>query len=141
MEKRRLTKILSKTDADIVKMLADDIKNQYGITVVKEPEKALAMIKMRDPVKESQFYIGEVIICEAIVDLDGSKGMAVTMGDNFEKTLNMAVIDAACNKGCFVKYDLLETLEAQQIEKEQKENAMFRQTMVNFTSMDSEVGE
>lgn len=141
MNKRRLSKILAKASPQQVQELAGEIKTQHEITVVKAPEKSLAMIKMRDPVKESLFYLGEVIVSEAIVDLDGAKGTAVLMGDDYEKALDMAVIDAACNKGVFVRFDVLEQLEAEQNRRTEQENALFLKTMVNFTSMDSEAAQ
>lgn len=118
--------------------MAEKIRKQYEVTVIKAPEKSLTMIKMRDPVKETLFFLGEVIVCEAIVCLDGIKGMAVIMGDDFEKVLDMAIIDAACNKGVFTDEGLLVELEKAQQTRVEKENAMFMQTMVNFTTMTPE---
>ncbi len=138
MNKRILSEILARADAQEVKNLADEIKESYSPVIVKAPEKSLAMIRLREPVKESLFYLGETVICEAIVDLDGSKGMAVLMGDEFDKVLDMAVIDAACNKGVFCRYDVLEDMQRRQKLRIEKENAVFMQTMVNFQSMDSE---
>ena len=139
MKKRRISKILARAGKEEVKKLADEIKENYSPVIVKAPEKSLTMIRMREPVQDSLFYLGEVIVSEAIVDLDGAKGVAVIMGDDFEKVLDMAVIDAACNKGVFQRYDFLEQLEKEQMHRLEKENAMFIQTMVNFHSLDSEV--
>lgn len=139
MEKRRLFKIMSKADRDAVIKMADKIREKHELVVIKEPEKALAMIKMREPVKESLFYLGEVIVTEATVSVDGVSGTAVAMGDDFEKTLSMAVVDAAYNQGCFEDESVLLALEEEQIIREEKENGMFMKTMVNFHSMDSEV--
>lgn len=139
MEKRRISKILARAGKDQVKRLADEIKKDYSPVIVKAPEKSLTMIRMREPVQESLFYLGEVIVSEAIVDLVGAKGVAVLMGDDFDKVLDMAVIDAACNKGVFQRYDILEQLEKEQTLRLEKENALFMQTMVNFHSMDPEV--
>lgn len=139
MEKRRISKILARAGKDQVKRLADEIKKDYSPVIVKAPEKSLTMIRMREPVRESLFYLGEVIVSEAIVDLVGAKGVAVLMGDDFDKVLDMAVIDAACNKGVFQRYDILEQLEKEQTLRLEKENALFMQTMVNFHSMDPEV--
>ena len=125
MEKRRLSKILAKADAAQVRQMAEKIRKQYEVTVIKAPEKSLTMIKMRDPVKETLFFLGEVIVCEAIVCLDGIKGMAVIMGDDFEKVLDMAIIDASCNKGVFTDEGLLVELEKAQQTRVEKENAMF----------------
>ncbi|MDO5416070.1 MAG: phosphonate C-P lyase system protein PhnG [Lachnospiraceae bacterium] len=139
MKKQRLSKILARCTRETVHTLADEIRAEHDIVIVKAPEKSLAMIKMREPVKETLFYLGEVIICEAIVSLDGVKGMAALMGDDFDKVLDMAVIDAACSRGVFREEAFLTELEKAQEERRQKENAMFMNTMVNFKSMDSEV--
>lgn len=141
MEKKRLFRIMAKADGETLSALAEKLKETYPLVIIKEPQKSLAMIKMREPVQASLFYLGEVIVTEAAVELAGTKGIAVTMGDDFEKTLNMAVIDAACNKGVFADETALLELEKAQTEREQKENAMHLKTMVNFTSMDQEVQE
>jgi len=138
VDKKRLSKILAKADRQTVAALSADIQKQHRPVIVKEPGKTLTMIKMREPVKQSLFYIGEVIVCEAAVELDGVKGVAVLMGDDTEKTLNMAIIDAAVNKGVFAETDTLLTLEREQNELVMRENAMHLKTMVNFESMDVE---
>lgn len=138
MNKKRLFKILARAESGEVSCLAKTIRGKYNITMIKKPEKTLAMIKMREPVKESLFYLGEVIICEATVMIDGVKGTAVTMGDDYNKVTDMAVIDAACNMGVFEDYAILEQMEKRQILAEQRENAMFMKTKVNFHSMDTE---
>ncbi|WP_010248836.1 phosphonate C-P lyase system protein PhnG [Acetivibrio cellulolyticus] len=139
MTKQRLFKIMANAKSKIIAKMADKIKENYNITIIKEPTKTLTMIKMREPVKQSLFYIGEVIVTECIIELYGTKGFAVCMGDDFDKTLNMAIIDAAYNKGVFTDENLLLELECEQLLRLQKENAMHLKTMVSFKSMDSEV--
>ena len=136
MEKKRLTKILAKADRYIVAELSAEIQKMYRPVIVKEPGKTLTMIKMREPVRQSLFYIGEVIVCEATVEIDDIQGVAVLMGDDIEKTLDMAIIDAAINKGIFTGMDKLLELEKEQNDLVMRENAMHLKTMVNFESMD-----
>lgn len=139
MEKRRLFRILAKAEEKVVEQYANEIKNGHEVVIIKKPEKSLAMIKMREPVKESLFYLGEVMITEAVVELEGKKGIAVMMGDAYERVLAMAVIDAAINADVFPHMEELLVLEKEQREQEEKENAMFMKTKVDFHSMDSEV--
>lgn len=139
MEKKRLSKILARADREIVAGLSADIQKKHSVTVIKEPGKTLAMIKMREPVRRSLFYLGEVIVCEAVVELNGVKGMTVTMGDDTDKTLDMAIVDAAVNGGIFTGIETLLALEKRQQEKIMRENALHMKTMVNFESMDGEV--
>lgn len=141
IEKKRLFRILSKAEDCQVQEMADAIMKKHSITIIKEPAKTLAMIKMREPVKKSLFYMGEVIVCEAVVMVDEVRGMAVTMGDHFEKVLHMAVIDAACNAGIFTDEARLEALEAEQTELTEKEHALHLNTMVNFSTMNPEVAK
>lgn len=139
MEKKQLFTILAKADPDSVATLAKRLKIEHKIVLIKEPCKTLTMIQMREPVKQSLFYLGEVIVCEAVVELDGVKGIAVIMGDDTEKVLDMAVIDAAFNKGVFTGTDTLLALETEQKDLTMRENALHLKTMVNFNSMDEEV--
>ena len=136
MDKRRLTKVLVKADRNDVAALSADIQKTYRPVIVKEPAKTLTMIKLRDPVKQGLFFIGEVIVCEAAVEIDGVQGISVLMGDAADKALDMAIIDAAVNKGVFIGMDKLAELEKKQNERVMQENTMHLKTMVNFESMD-----
>lgn len=141
MEKKRLFQILSRAERSDVIRLGQELQQQYLVTIVKKPEKSLTMIRMREPVKKSLFYLGEAIITEAVVTLEDTVGTAVTMGDDFEKTLYMAVIDAAENRGVFARNDLLLEWEQAQQRRIAQENAMFQKTKVDFHSMDSEAAQ
>ncbi len=141
MEKKRLFRILSRAERSDVIRLGRELQQQYSVTIVKKPEKSLTMIRMREPVKKSLFYLGEAIITEAVVTLEDTVGTAVTMGDDFEKTLYMAVIDAAENRGVFARNDLLLEWEQAQQRRIAQENAMFQKTKVDFHSMDSEAAQ
>jgi alpha-D-ribose 1-methylphosphonate 5-triphosphate synthase subunit PhnG len=136
VDKKRLTKILARADKESVAALSADIRKSHSPVIIKEPGKTLAMIKMREPVRQSLFYIGEVIVCEAAVEIGGVQGVAAAMGDDAEKILDMAIIDAAINKGVFTGMDKLFELEKEQNERLMRENAMHLKTMVNFESMD-----
>ena len=81
------------------------------------------------------------MVTEAVVTLADTVGTAVTMGDDFEKTLYMAIIDAAMNKGVFAHQDLLLQWEQTQRRKLEQENAMFQKTKVDFHSMDAEAAQ
>jgi len=73
----------------------------------------------------------------AVVEIDGMRGVAVTMGMEPNKALYMAIIDAACNGGIFEDEPILEALEAEQEAQRQRENALHLKTMVQFHSMDA----
>ena len=135
MEKKRLFRIMAKADRAFAIGIADKIKETEEITIVKEPEKVLTMIKMREPVKQSLFYLGEVIVTEAAVAVGGANGVAVLMGDDYEKTSSMAIIDAAFNSGVWQDETPFLEMEEQLLAQEEKENALFQKTMVDFKTM------
>ena len=138
MDKRRLTKVLVRAESDEVAAIAAGVRSAYRPVIVKEPGKTLTMIKLRDPVKQGVFYIGEVIVCEAAVEIDGVRGLSVIMGDDEEKALDMAIIDAAVNMGVFDDFEKLTELEQNQNRHEMQEHAMNLRTMVSFDSLDQE---
>ena len=135
MEKKRLFRIMAKADREFAIGIANQIKEKEEITIVKEPEKVLTMIKMREPVKQSLFYVGEVIVTEAAVAVGGANGVAVLMGDDYEKTSSMAIIDAAFNSGVWQDETPFLEMEEQLLAQEEKENALFQKTMVDFKTM------
>ncbi|MGL4607744.1 MAG: phosphonate C-P lyase system protein PhnG [Eubacteriaceae bacterium] len=139
MEKKQLFKIMANCEGKKIQSLAKEIHENHKVLIIKEPTKSLTMIKMREPVKSSLFYLGEVMVTETIVEIEGTKGIGVTMGDDSDKSLSMAIIDAGFNK----KLKEMETIEkellgieASQKLKEEKENALHLKTMVNFNTMD-----
>ena len=72
MEKKRLFQILSRAERSDVIRLGQELQQQYPVTIVKKPEKSLTMIRMREPVKKSLFYLGEAIVTEAVVTLEST---------------------------------------------------------------------
>ncbi len=138
-DKRRLFRILARADEAAVRAMAERLQGAHEVVAVKPPEKTLAMVRLREPVQAKLFYLGEVIVWEAAVTLDGAAGMAVTMDGTADKALAMAVIDAAVNRGVFEDEAKLHSLEATQRQQDGRENAMHRQTAVHFTSMDAEM--
>ncbi|MCL2807984.1 MAG: phosphonate C-P lyase system protein PhnG [Coriobacteriia bacterium] len=145
MNKHSLSKILARASYEEVAEFALAICNEHNPVIVKEPVKTLTMIKMREPVQQSLFYLGEVMVYEAVVEIDGAKGIAVLMcsgaSDDADKALNMAIIDAAINRGIFADYGRLTVLGQQQDELVMKENALHLKTMVSFESMDQKAPE
>ncbi|MEW9121515.1 MAG: phosphonate C-P lyase system protein PhnG [Thermotaleaceae bacterium] len=97
MNKKELFRIMSKSRREQVIDLAKKIEQKHPVIIVKKPAKTLVMLKMKDPVAKAEFYLGELLACEAMVKVHNQKGMAVTAGDDFEKVLAMSIVDAAYN--------------------------------------------
>ena len=66
MEKKELFRIMAAADGSMLRELAQPLAEKYGVSVVKAPAKTLAMIKLREPVKNSLFYLGEALVCDTV---------------------------------------------------------------------------
>lgn len=137
MTKRELSAVLSGASREEVSELAGRIRAGSEIKVLKEPQKTLVMVKVRETVKNSLFYLGEILATECMVDVDGKRGASVIAGDDFEKALSAAIIDGYLN-GCGSREDIVRRI--LKLGKEQREgrkelNRQLRKSKVNFSVM------
>lgn len=111
MKKRRLSYILAHTNIENLKKEVEKLENLYKVSTVKEPEMGLTMVKVKDGVYKEKFYIGELLITECSVHLDGILGMGIVQGDDPERAYLTGVIDAAFNSEKVDKGELLKVIE------------------------------
>lgn len=139
MKRRRRTEILIQGNERLAREFAQTITEKYECREIAAPQYGMTMIKMRESAKNSQFYIGEVLITEAKVEIGGRIGIGIVEGMKEELARNLAVIDAA------YKADLPETAEWQQalLDMEQEiaqakiqEQAELFKTKVSFETME-----
>lgn len=138
MNKNEMFRILTKSSRNEVIELSENIQRNHDVIIMKEPAKTLVMIKMHEPVANSEFYLGEILACESMVKINGKTGMAVTAGDDFGKVLAMAIIDCAYNAKVpeidWITNKLNDMNKIIDI-KEKKELAIHLKTKVNFNNM------
>jgi len=139
MKRRKRTEILIKGSPSLAQELSEEIERNYDVKVIESPENGLVMVKMRESAQKSLFYLGEVFITEAKVQIEGKLGIGVVTGSEPELAYHLAVVDAAYNG------DLKETLAWEQllVEEEMRIKAYqsqkelkIMQTKVNFETMD-----
>lgn len=97
------------------------------------------MVKSRETAKNSLYYMGELLVTEAKVQVEGHIGLGIIAGDEPEAALELAIIDAAFNAGleelAAWEPKLLEE-EARISQRERNEAARVERTRVAFESMD-----
>ena len=135
MDKRTLSRISTFTDAETLTSLAEKAAGGRELLFLKRPEKTMVLLSVKEPVKQSQFYLGEMLAVHCIVELSGVRGAAVLSGDDFSKAEAAAVLDAA-HSGGFAEFAIVEP-ELLRLEKEiQRENsrqaAAVKETQVRF---------
>lgn len=68
-------------------------------TVVKPPETGMVVLQVREPVEESRFYLGEVLVTECAVEVAGVPGWSMREGDDRVAALAAALLDAVAAAG------------------------------------------
>lgn len=137
MTKHELSAILAKASRTELGEIAAQIKAGSEIEILKEPKKTLVMVKARESVKNSLFYLGEVLATECMVTVDSMKGISVIAGDDFEKAVSAAIIDG-CLNGSKKKEAVIEKIQElgrQQKKKREQLNRQIRKSKVNFNVM------
>lgn len=139
MKRRRRTKILIQEKGHLAQTLAETVTATYECHEITAPQYGLTMIKMRESAKNSLFYIGEVLVTEAKVEINNRIGIGIVAGMEEALAKQLAVIDAA------YKADLPETVlwEPQLIAAEEKirkarekEQSELLSTKVSFETME-----
>lgn len=139
MDKKTMFKILSLAKEADISLIADRLISKYEVQLVKEPHKTLVMMKVRESVKNSLFYIGEVLATECMVAFENTKGYALVLGDNFKKATSIAVIDGALNAGVSEQEEIINLilrLEREQKKKNEAQNAKILTSKVSFDVME-----
>ncbi|SER25997.1 alpha-D-ribose 1-methylphosphonate 5-triphosphate synthase subunit PhnG [Gracilibacillus ureilyticus] len=139
MNRKRRTEILIQNGGNLAKELAEVIKKKYEYQPISEPEYGLTMIKMRESAKKSLFYIGEVMVTEAKVEINQSIGIGIVIGMEDELAQHLAIIDAAyrANLPETVEWEpVLETTAKQLEEQRAREQRVIFETKVDFETME-----
>ncbi|MDR1317285.1 MAG: phosphonate C-P lyase system protein PhnG, partial [Spirochaetales bacterium] len=135
MDKITLSRITAFARADDLRPLAQKAAAGKNVAVLKEPEKTMVLLQVREPVKQSCFFLGELLAVQCTVEVDGARGAAVQMGDDLSKVLDAAVLDAVHSGGCeafaAIEPGLLR-LEEERKQEEARQAAQVRRTRVRF---------
>lgn len=95
MKRRRRTEIFIQGNTSLAKRFAEEIVDHYTCHEISPPTYGLTMMKIRETAKNSLFYIGEVLITEAKVEINQQIGTGIVVGMKDELARNLAIIDAA----------------------------------------------
>ncbi len=97
MNRKKRTEILIKGSADVAENLAQEIMNIYDVRTVEASNNGMVMVKVRESAQRTLFYLGEVLITECKVMINGYLGIGIVKGHEPELAYNLAIIDAAYN--------------------------------------------
>lgn len=141
MEKLKLSRIMARAEACELAPMARRVEERHPVSILKEPARTLVMLPMKEPERGTPFFLGELIATEAMVELEGTRGMGVCMGGDDDKALAMAVIDAAYNAGvreCGWLTEELEAMEKKQNAELTGQAAVHARTRVAFNTLEGQ---
>ncbi len=128
----------------IAKMSAEGVEELKGlipmeeIEILKKPKQGLLMMTAQDSFN-TNFYLGEILITETEVKYKDMNGYAMLIGDDPEKALLAASVNAILKtKDQKLKQKVLEliTAQAKKIEElDEIEGRLIAKTKVNFETM------
>jgi phosphonate C-P lyase system protein PhnG len=139
LDRKRFSRALYHMPRQALLDLAASLQARYPVRLVKEPGKILIMTSIREPLRRTNFHLGEALASEASVELNGYNGCAVFMGDDLEKTLAAAVVDCARNAQIPEWAEIEAALLRREQQRQQEiaaETALLRHSKVDFRPMD-----
>lgn len=139
MNRRKRTEILVKASAEVVENFAEEILKKYNVIVVEESNNGVVMVKLREKAKSSLFFLGEVLITECKVMINGSLGIGIIKGNEPERAYHLAVVDAAYNANLAETDDwenVLKTTEEIIVQDNKVFSNKVLKTKVNFDTME-----
>ena len=84
--------LITKLDPISLRQLFDLLAPE-GVKILKEPESGLIMMAAKDSL-DTDFYLGEILVTEAEAAYRGLKGYAMVLGEEPEKALLTAAVEA-----------------------------------------------
>jgi phosphonate C-P lyase system protein PhnG len=94
----RLLAVMPTAGPEELAAMLDRVWPMGGFRVLQAPRAGLVMVTVRDPFG-TPFHLGEVLVSEAEVDLDGCTGYGMVCGDEPEQALLLAAAAAAERNG------------------------------------------
>lgn len=138
MNKTERMMLLIDYGRDVALQMAQNIIDNHRYEMLVAPHEALTMIKVRESAENSLFYLGEVLITECRIRIDGVVGVGIIKGMEPELAQALALIDGAYRSGLAQRYlwdDLLVQVKQRQIEMIKQETNELALTKVDFSAM------
>jgi alpha-D-ribose 1-methylphosphonate 5-triphosphate synthase subunit PhnG len=130
---------MAEGDLDSLLDLAQTIVDRHAVKIMLAPATCTAMLQAVDSVGCTPFYLGEVLMTEAAVEINGMPGYGFALEDEPERALSIAIVDAALAAGVAEAAAIRQAL-AQEADRlrslQQKQTGLVAATKVNFAIME-----
>ena len=89
--------VLTECSNDGLVQFITDIETGLDIQMVIAPKLCMTMVQAEDSIDFQPFYLGEVLITECQLTVNGELGYGYCMGDAPQRAYSIAIIDALLN--------------------------------------------
>jgi alpha-D-ribose 1-methylphosphonate 5-triphosphate synthase subunit PhnG len=86
--------ILCECGLDVLEAFVRELEPRHKVQIIRQPAVCMTMVRAEDSVESQPFYLGEVLVTDCEVQVDGQAGYGLCMGDEPVRCYCMAVIDA-----------------------------------------------
>jgi alpha-D-ribose 1-methylphosphonate 5-triphosphate synthase subunit PhnG len=133
--------ILCECDLEALELFVMEVERQAVVQIVRQPSIATTMIRAEDSVEGQPFYLGEALITECELTVDGQAGFGVCLGDEPVRSYCIAVVDALiilCDTRMPAVKSFLAEQEASIGRRLAFEHAQIQRTKVDFKLMEED---
>ncbi|MCC5668878.1 phosphonate C-P lyase system protein PhnG [Nostoc sp. CHAB 5784] len=139
-------KALTAYSPEKLQFLAEDLISSWEVNYKSLPQAGLSLLQMEDGVFHEPYYLGEIPIASAWIELTNSsnesfEGAAQVMSDSIELAVALAVCDAVMAHqlpGWQEVADLIQQGIEKSAWEEVQQGAMLAKTKVNFSLVNQE---
>jgi alpha-D-ribose 1-methylphosphonate 5-triphosphate synthase subunit PhnG len=133
--------ILCECTLDVLEAFVRELESRHTVQIIRQPAVCMTMIRAEDSVEAQPFYLGEVLVTDCEVQVDGQAGYGLCMGDEPVRCYCMAVIDALLLSDGPHSSKVRAFLEAQAVliaDRQRLEYNLIQRTKVDFKLMEQD---
>lgn len=134
MKREDINELAQLVQKDKLEKLYKKISKNHKVQILTAPTQQTLLLPVKDPISNSDFYAGEVLVTSTIVQVENTKGWSMVMDLNEDLSLYIAVLDAAFEEKIFkdeIKA-LLKEAKKSKHEEIKNENQKINSTRVSF---------
>ena len=133
--------ILCECTLDALEGFVRELESHHTVQIIRQPAVCMTMVRAEDSVEAQPFYLGEVLITDCEVQVDGQAGYGLCMGDEPVRCYCMAVIDALLLSDDPRANEVRAFLEGQAVliaDRQRLEYNLIQRTKVDFKLMEQD---
>lgn len=137
MERERLNYLLQNANEERLFALVERIVDSREVNILASPSQQTIMLPVKDPMAGTIFYGGEILVTQALVDVDGVKGWSMIMDKKPELALAVAICDACFEAGIEAEFisEMAEAADERLSTEIEEESVKVASTKVSFDLM------